>query len=70
MMSDVSGSEKTALHTSVESAIADDHHPVDPPPRDYVSRKRMNSRRLTCNEALINDHRNRCGPQARYSEPR
>jgi hypothetical protein len=67
-MSHVSGSEKTALNTCVESAIADDHYPVDPPPRDSVIVKRMNPRRLTCNEALIIDHRNRCGPRARYSE--
>jgi len=47
-------------------------HPtsVDPPLRDYVSSKPSRPRRLSCNVARAANYRDRCGPQARYWEPR
>jgi hypothetical protein len=47
-------------------------HPtsIDPPLRDYVSGTPSKPRRLTCNVARAANYRDRCGPQARYWEPR
>jgi hypothetical protein len=52
--------------------LATCRHPtsVDPPLRDYVSGKPSKPRRLTCNVARAANYRDRCGPQARYWEPR
>jgi hypothetical protein len=52
--------------------LATCRHPtsVDSPLRDYVSGKPRKPRRLGCNEARASNLRDRCGPQARYWEPR
>jgi hypothetical protein len=52
--------------------LATCRHPtsIDPPLRDYVSGKPLKPRRLSCNVARAANYRDRCGPQARYWEPR